>query len=415
MKSRFLKTTLLKKSKSIHTRIIVLTGARQTGKTTLARHCFPSYKYLSIEDPVLRMEYKKLTAAQWNEIYPEAILDEVQKEPVLIESVKATYDQYAEVRYLLLGSSQLLLLKKVKESLAGRCAIEEVLPLTLPELLSTSWEESPNYSLYQDFLKNLKLPDLLPSFNLYPDFTKRANIFRYYLTNGGYPALIREGMNNEERFEWLKTYVRTYLERDIRDLAEMKNLEPFVKIQKMSALLTGQLVNFSTLANEADVSSKTAKRFIQYLEISYQAFMLQPWFGNPLKRLVKTPKLHYLDPGIQRAILQKQGDFNGHEFESAVVSEIYKQTKILKTNGTFYHLRTHDGLEIDLLLELETGFIAFEIKLSEKVSDRDARHLFKLPEILNKQLIHGFVLSNDSEIKQLAKNITAIPAAMLLT
>ena len=112
MKSRFLKVVLNKQHKSALGRIIVLTGARQTGKTTLSKQCFPDYTYLSIEDPVLRMEYKKLTASQWHLHYPYAILDEVQKEPALIESIKSVYDQYSDTKYLLLGSSQLLLLKK---------------------------------------------------------------------------------------------------------------------------------------------------------------------------------------------------------------------------------------------------------------------------------------------------------------
>ncbi len=415
MKSRFLKNRLFDKSKSPIARIIVLTGARQTGKTTLARHCFPSYVYLSIEDPVLRIQYKNLTAAQWKEFYTEAILDEIQKEPVLIESIKSVYDQYNDVRYLLLGSSQLLLLNKVKESLAGRCIIEEVLPLTLPEMITNSWDESPGYSYLQQYLKSRKLPGSLPSFELHHDFAGRMKVFNYYLINGGYPALVDEKLNEDERFEWLKSYVRTYLERDIRDLAQLRSLEPFVKVQRMTALLTAQMVNFSQLGNEADVSSKTAQRFLQYLEISYQTIMLQPWFNNKLKRLVKTPKLHYLDPGVQRAILQKKGDLTGNEFESAIVAEIYKQVKVMGFDGSFYHLRTHDGAEVDLLLELETGFIAFEIKLSDHTGRRDARHLLNLHRILNKPVLHSFILSNDNEIKKIDEKILAVPAAMFLT
>ena len=415
MKSRFLKYRLTGKSKSPLSRIIVLTGARQTGKTTLARHTFPSYAYLSIEDPVLRIQYKGLIAAQWKQFYPEAILDEVQKEPVLVESIKSVYDQYKDVRYLLLGSSQLLLLDKIKESLAGRCTIEEVWPLTLPEILTSSWDEAPALSFFQKILTDGKLPEALPSFKLYPDFAQRMQVFQYYLVNGGYPALVNRSLNDEDRFEWLKNYVRTYLERDIRDLVLLRSLEPFVKIQKITALLTAQLVNFSSLAKETAVSVKTAQRFLQYLEISYQTLMLQPWYNNKLNRLVKTPKIHYLDPGVQRAILQKKGEPAGNEYESAVVSEIYKQTKVLGFDGSFYHLRTHDGAEVDLLLETENGFIAFEVKMTGHAAKKDARHLLSLSGILDKPFIHGFVLSNDPEIKKLYDNIWAVPSAMFLT
>ncbi len=414
MKSRFLKEKLLNGSKNSRARIVVLTGARQTGKTTLAKYCFPDYSYLSIEDPVLRTQYKQLTAGQWATNYPKAILYEVQKEPVLIESIKSAYDQFENVKYLLLGSSQLLLLKKVKESLAGRCVIEEVLPLTIPELRTKSWDDQIKPSFFQRYITSFDIGEMLPSFTMYNDYSLKKNAFEYYLTYGGYPAITDEILSDNERFDWLKTYVKTYLERDVRDLASFNSLEPFVKIQRISALLTGETVNFSQLGNEAAVSSKTAQRFLNYLEISYQTILLQPWHSNKLKRLVKSPKLHYLDPGVQRAILQKRGAVTGNEFESAVVAEIYKQTKIINLNGSLYHLRTHDGTEVDLLLEMENGFVAFEIKMTEYVSKKHVRHLQNLDKILTKPIIQSFVLSNDNSIKRFSDKIIAIPAAMFL-
>ena len=132
MKARHLSSYISNIAAGKTGRIIVFTGARQTGKTTLARHLFPDYEYITIEDPVTVGAFLKLTAAQWQKMYPQAILDEVQKEPVLIESIKAVYDQWQEPRYVLLGSSQLLLLSKVRESLAGRCVIVEMYPLSLP-------------------------------------------------------------------------------------------------------------------------------------------------------------------------------------------------------------------------------------------------------------------------------------------
>jgi len=170
MKNRFLKDVLINQSESPLGRIIVMTGARQTGKTTLAVNCFPHFKYLSIEDPVLRLQYKKLTAGQWKQLYPNAILDEVQKEPILIESIKSVYDQYKKPQYILLGSSQLLLLKKVKESLAGRCIINEVFPLTIPEMLTDNWNEKISESFIQRYIKgNISLEELIP-FELDFDF-----------------------------------------------------------------------------------------------------------------------------------------------------------------------------------------------------------------------------------------------------
>jgi uncharacterized protein len=415
MKWRYKKRILETKKINAHDRIIVLTGARQTGKTTFVKNFYKEYKYISIEDPVLRSQYSSLTASQWNNLYPTAILDEVQKVPILIESIKAVYDQFPETRYILLGSSQLLLMQKVKESLAGRCKIIEMYPLVLPEIISKSWEDKQKPSLLETLIIKGKLPGLHPSFQLYADFAQRQQAYEHYLLLGGYPALVDANMTDDERYDWLYNYVRTYLERDIRDLAEFRNLEPFIKAQKVSAALSGQLVNFSVIAKEAGISPKTAQKFIHYLELSYQVIMLQPWHKNPLKRLNKSPKIHYLDPGIQKTVIGKKGNLSGNEFESAIVAEIYKQCKNIEFRGDFYHLRTVDGREIDLLLETENGYYAFEIKQSTNISTTDFRHFKGLGELLDKQLLGCFVLSNDNKVLQISESMYALPAAMFLT
>jgi len=415
MKSRALNPSIISKSQSKFGRIIILTGARQTGKTTLARRSFPGYQYLSIEDPITRDAYTRLTAHQWAVDYPNAILDEVQKEPVLIESIKSVYDQYEEPRYILLGSSQFILLQKVKESLAGRCAIFEVFPLTLPEMMSESWEEGLSPTFFQQAIEGGMPDNLPPSFLLHPRHAKALRAFDHYLHFGGYPAIIDETLDDTDRREWIHDYIRTFLERDIRDLAEFRNLEPFVKTQKTTALLTRSLVNYAFLAREADIAPGTARRFLQYLELSYQVMLLKPWARNELKRLSKSTKLHYLDPGIQRGILRKQGALTGNEFESAVIAELYKQSRQPWFQGDLYHLRTVDGREVDLLIELEKGYIAVEVKMTHRVNPTDARHLAGLHEILDKPLLHSFVLSNDMDVRTLAPGITAMPAVMFLT
>lgn len=415
MKSRHLTITLSKKAESKFGRIIVLTGARQTGKTTLARRVFSNYKYLSIEDPITRSEYQRLTAEQWHILFPKAILDEVQKEPDLIESIKSVYDQYEEPRYILLGSSQILLLDKVKESLAGRCSIYEVFPLTIPEMVSSNWDDKIKLSLLQKYIMEGSLPQLPTSYSLMDGHAEGLKAFGYYLSFGGYPAIVDSAITDDERREWLNNYIKTYLERDIRDLVNLKDLEPFVRIQKTSSLLTGTQVNYSQLAREAGIAPYTAQRFLRYLEISNQAFLLKPWFRNNLKRLSKSPKLHFIDPGIQRAIIRKQGLLSGNEFESAVIAEVYKQISYISPGGDLYHLRTVDGREIDLIIELENGYLAIEVKMTGRVTMTDARHLIGLEEILDKPLLHSFVLSNDLSIKQLAPGVLALPAALFLS
>lgn len=396
-------------------RIIVFTGARQVGKTTLVKQILPDYEYLSIEDPVLRKSYLNLTATIWKNQYPKAILDEVQKEPQLIESIKATYDMFDDVRYVLLGSSQLLLLEKVRESLAGRCVIYELYPLTLPELATSDWNDKIILSEWQKLLNNnFDATMLLPSFLMDKRQSVKTASWQHYLKYGAYPALVDNEMDDEGKYIWLKNYVNTYLERDIRDLASFRDLDPFIKLQRAVAIYTGGVFNASNFARDLGVNSKTVQRYLEYLRLSYQVIILPAWERNASKRLIKAPKIHFMDNGVLQAVLQKRGGINGNEFESLVISEIYKQAKNVFADISFHHLRTQDGREIDLLVETQNGYYAFEIKMADRVSTIDARHLLNIETILDKPLLHGFVLSNDTETHHFTDKITAVNVAMFL-
>jgi predicted AAA+ superfamily ATPase len=413
MKNRQIISYLQQKSQSKFGRIIVITGARQTGKTTLIKKTFPQYSYISIEDPFLRNTYLNLTAQQWANLYPNALLDEIQKEPTLIESIKATYDQFDEPRYVLLGSSQLLLMEKVRESLAGRCSIIEMYPLTLPEFRTKGWEDAVSKSLFQKLLKNEEI-EYLPSFLLEKSRSEKLNAYTHYLKYGGYPAISENDSNEDEKFDWLQNYVRTYLERDIRDISSFRDLEPFIKLQYYLALNTGNLINASSISKLLGISVKTVQRYINYFEISYQAIVLPSWAGNQNKRLVKAPKIHYMDQGVVQAVLHKRGGMTGGEYESAIIAEMFKQAKNEQSLAQFYFLRTHDNKEVDLLLEFPDYYYAFEIKMTNKVNKVDAKHLFNLEDILNKPVKKAFLLSQDEETKYFDNKTVAIHAAMFL-
>ena len=377
MKNRKIADLLLKRSMSKTGRITVLTGARQTGKTTLVRKLFNDYEYISLEDPVLRGSYAGLTAEQWENLYPNAILDEVQKEPSLIESIKAVYDRWERPRYLLLGSSQILLLEKVKESLAGRCSIIELYPLTLPELRTFSWEDPVDDSLFQHAIKEPEDCDYMPSFLMDKKMVEKQRAWEFYTQFGSYPAVTDEELDTDEKYNWLRNYVRTYLQRDIRDLASFRDLDAFVNLQRYLAINTASLVNATDIANRLGLTTKTVQRYIHYFEISYQALLLPAWTQNPNKRLSKMPKIHYLDNGIVQAVLQKRGGLTGNEYESMIVSEIFKQIQTLNLQARLFHLRTHDGREVDVLIELPDYYYAIEIKMTGKVNKTDISSDFR--------------------------------------
>ncbi len=415
MKNRTLFNYIRQKAAKETGRLIVLTGARQTGKITLVRRGFPDYTYLSLEDPVTRPDFVALSAPQWYQRYPRSILDEVQKAPSVIESIKAVYDRYPDARSMLLGSSQILLMDHVRESLAGRVSLVELYPLTLPEMLTDSWEDPVVESRLIRFLATGEREFLHEGVPLQEDgYAKAARHLAHYLEFGAMPAIMEPGLSDEDRYDWLDNCVRTYLQLDLRDLANLRGLMPFVRVLRAIAGRTGGLLNMNELARLAGVTARTANRFVSYLELSYQVILLKPWFRNRSKRLSRSPKIHLLDPGIQRVLLNRRGRPTGPEFVSAIVAEIHKQIRNSRLPVDCYHLRTVDGREVDLLIETERGFLPVEIKMTERVSSADARHLRRLATILDKPILGSLVLSNDPHLRDLGEDITALPVGWAL-
>lgn len=228
------------------------------------------------------------------------------------------------------------------------------------------------------------------------------------------PAITDSTLPDEERYEWLHDYQRTYLERDVADLAALRDLEPLVLAQRWIATRSGRAINWSDLARSAGIAPGTARRFLRYLELSYQVITLQPYFRNPEKRLAKMPKIHFVDPGILRTKLGRRGEPSGEEFESAVVTEIYKQVRNAAFRAGFYWLRTHDGREIDLLIETEAGFFAFEIKQASRIASAAARHLRGIGEFLDRSLLGKMLLSLDPDARRLGDGVLVMPIAWAL-
>jgi hypothetical protein len=244
-------------------------------------------------------------------------------------------------------------------------------------------------------------------------FAQAAREWERYAQTGGYPALVGEA--EAPAREWLRDYVRTYLQRDVRDLAQIRDLEPFAAAQIAAAHVTGNLLNYASLARTVSITPQTAQRFLHYLALSFQVILLPPWFRNPLKRLRKAPKLHFLDPGVLRTLTRRMGPSSGAEFESAVVAEVHKLVRSYDLPVDLYHLSTLDGRETDLLLELGNGYVALEIKAAARADATDARHLRGLEGWLDKPLLARWVVTAGSEVREIAPGVIALPAPWLFS
>jgi predicted AAA+ superfamily ATPase len=411
-KYRFLSAYLPSSSKR---RLIVLTGARQTGKTTLAKAKYPELRYINLDAPENREMLRKIATPMWAKAVGNAVLDEAQKEPVVFEKVKYAFDEKGISFSLILGSSQILLLKKIRESLAGRVAIFELWPLLMSEIHAEDYAAEVKAPLLDSIFSGRSLDNVFEKVTpllLGIEEGKARAAEEYMLKWGGMPALLP--LTDDERWKWLQDYEYTYLERDLSDLARLDDLAPFTKFQRLSALRSGKLLNYSELSRDASVSVDTARRYLEYLRLSYQVMLLQPYYKNITSSVIKTPKLYWMDIGLLRRLSGQRGEFSGEVYETMVVNEIFKWIKTTQRNVEMFFYRTRSGLELDLLLSAENGFIGIEIKGRESIVPSDYRPMKEIASALKKKWLGGIVIYKGDEIKKLSEpEIWAAPSRRL--
>lgn len=395
-------------------RIVILTGARQTGKTTLARVVYPDVRYINLDAPENREAIRLIPSSLWGRDMGNAVLDEGQKEPSLFGKVKYAFDERSISFTVILGSSQILLLKKIRETLAGRVSIYELWPL----LMSEAQVESPGEpALLKSILDGKHVGKMfrgVPSVLLDREEALAKDAERHILQWGGMPALLP--LSNDERWKWLRDYEYTYLERDLGDLARLDDLEPFRKFQRLAGHRSSRLLSYSELARDTGISVDTAKRYLEYLRLSYQTYLLMPYHRNLTSTVIKTPKLYWMDLGILRHLSGRKSEVSGEMFETMVVGEIMKWLGTVQREEEVYFYRTRSGLEVDLLIETESGFVGMEIKTSEKPGRSDFRSLTELAAALGKAWKCGLVIYRGNRIQHLADpNIWAVPSYRLLS
>jgi predicted AAA+ superfamily ATPase len=400
---------------AITRRLVMITGARQTGKTTLARRLYSNLRYVSLDELEERARLHALPTRAWGGTVGAAILDEAQKEPSIFEKVKFAYDQGDIDFSVLLGSSQIVMLQRIRETLAGRVFIYELWPLMLNELVGG--QAPARQPILADLLaSSIQADDLLATYApvlLGDDAHQRAHWLAHGLQWGGMPGLL--DLTDSERRDWLHSYTNTYLERDLTDLARLDDLMPFRKFIRLAALRSGQLLSYADLARDADISPGTARNYLHYLQLSYQVFLLQPYAANPAKRLVKAPKLYWVDPGLWRYQTGNWGATDGHLLESYVVGECLKWLRMTGATAEPWFYRTHGGLEIDLLLTTPAGIWGIEVKTAAAIKAIQGTSLRRVAAEFGAAWRGGIVAYLGERIERLDANLWAVPVSRLLT
>lgn len=400
-------------------RCLVLTGARQTGKTTLMKREFVprGYEYHSFDEPLGREALLRRSAADWLRRGRRYVFDEVQKAPPFLGTVKAMLDEGpSDLRIVLTGSAQIALLSGVRESLAGRSVTRELFPLMAGELAGAG--RTALEALLTDCAGSADVRALFDEAAFGGEAADRRARTREsvdrILAFGAMPAVLP--LDSEaHRFVWLEEYCRTYLQRDVADLGRVSDLDDFLRLQRIVAARTGGIVNYADLARDADLAPITAKKYLRYLELSYQAFLLEAYRGRLDSRLLKAQRLHLMDLGVQRVLSGLRSGLTGPQFETAVAAEVTKVVRTLRLDVWLGHFRTKDGREVDVLLRTPAGgYVAIEVKAARRVARQDARHLAGIEMHLGGPLLAGLVVYRGDDLHFWDDGRVGLPVDLLL-
>jgi uncharacterized protein len=388
------------------TPVVLIVGPRRSGKTTLVRKLGEAGRtYITLDDPTI------LSAAQSDPAgfvrgLDQATIDEVQRAPDLLLAIKKTVDEdYQPGRFLLTGSANVLTAPRVADSLAGRMETLQILPLAHAEVRGVS----------PTFLARLFKGKL----QRHPAGIVGDDLVRLVLLGGFPEAINRE--SERRRQDWARSYLTSVLTRDLRDIAEIEKLTELPKFVRILAEHSGRLVNYSEFGGSIDVGYKTGQRYVALLEQVFLVATLQPWYTNVLKRIVKTPKLHFLDSGLLATArglsfdrLKKDRTQFGALLESFVFSEVLKLMTGSDLRLTPYHFRDQQLHEVDIVLERDDGMIVgIEIKSSATVKGSDFAGLRTLAEACKDRFAYGVVLYDSTELVPFGDRLAAAPLSSL--
>lgn len=366
---------------------VAVTGPRQAGKSTLLRHCLPDYRYATLDDPFFREQAQADPLLFLDSLGERAIIDEIQLAPGLLSYVKIRVDEGRDVkgRYVFTGSQQFGLIKNLSDSLAGRIALLELLPLSVAEKR-----------------RHLTIPDTV-------------GLFKHAALHGSYPELVVDG--NVDLQSWYASYLQTYLERDIRTVYNIGDLRDFQRFVRLLAARCGQQLNMSDFSRDLGISVPTVKNWLSILEASRVVYLLAPYYTNLGKRITKAPKVYFIDVGLACSLAGVRdeahlfnGPMAGHLFENFCIQETVKFFLGRGEQPPLYYIRTGNGLEVDLLIEPTAGMlIPVEIKLTKTPTPQLARTLAAFRDSFG-QLgpAPGLLLSLTDQSRPLTREISAV-------
>ncbi|MEO3435378.1 ATP-binding protein [Inquilinus sp. CAU 1745] len=386
--------------------MVLIVGPRRAGKTTLVRKLAEVGRaYITLDDQTV-LEAAQSDPAGFIRGLDKTIIDEIQRAPDLLLAIKKTVDEdYRPGRFLLTGSANVLTLPRVADSLAGRMETIQMLPLARAEIEGRT----------PTFLERL----FEGKFQGRQDAIIGDDLVQLVLLGGFPEAIARE--SERRRQDWARSYLTSILTRDLRDIADVEKLTELPKFVRLLAEHSGQLVNYSQFGAGINVSHKTGQRYVGLLEQVFLIATLQPWFTNALKRIAKTPKLHFLDSGLLAAVRgltfdrvkADRGTF-GALLESFVFSEVLKLMTASDLRLTPHHFRDRDMREVDIVLERDDGMIVgIEIKASATVKSSDFGGLRALADACGDHFAFGVVLYDSTDTVPFGDRLVAAPLSTL--
>ncbi len=388
--------------------VVLVTGARQVGKTTFLRHLSEGQRtYVTLDDPLALNLAKEDPALFLQRFTPPVLIDEIQYAPELLPLIKLAVDRQSQPGWFwLTGSQPFEVMKGVSESLAGRVGVLHLLGLSRRELMGEAQTPIPFLPGASATGQHAHTPPALGLKELYQ-----------LIWRGAYPAMaLNPGM---DRDLFYGSYVQTYLQRDVRQLAQVGDEMVFLRFLRVAAARTGQLINMAQMARDADVAPNTAKNWLSILKTSGVIHLLAPYHTNLTKRLVKTPKLYFLDTGLCAYLTGwsspetlEAGAMSGAILETWVITELLKSYWHHGREAPFFFYRDKDQTEIDLLIVQDGTLHPIEIKKTASPSQRDARPFHTLRH-LGLPVAHGNLLCLVKDVMPLSATVNAMPMEML--